>query len=345
MDSHSFTNTVLACLALITCSFVFSATEIALFSLSRVQLKKIKEQSESLFKKIRLLLQDSIGILITILFFNEIVNISLGSIITTTWIEHQSTPTWWTYLGLTPALFQTLLGVAVTTPILMIFCELTPKVIASRLNHLVVSLFLPIVYLFYKLLQPLVFLLKTFLPASPTKEIQFKEEDLMILMEEQTEKGQLHETELELIRNVFELDDLTVDRLCTPIKKIVPLASDTTMAQASVLLTKERASSRIPIYGKSKDDIVGVFQTKDLVDLKVRPECKDEFVTSFSTEPLFISHATNIETALRKMKNKKVQVAYVKNQAGKIMGQVSMQDIFEHMIEEVIEETQEEETP
>lgn len=346
MESPAVGNTLLACIALITCSFIFSASEIALFSLSRIQLKKIKEQSEPLFRKIKKLLQDSIGILITILFFNEIVNITLGSLITKTWVENRSIPEWWVQTGLPVSAFQTILGVLITTPVLMIFCELTPKVVASKMNHFIASIFIPIVYTLYRLLQPLVSVIKIFLPKTQTKEVhQFKEEDLLILMEEQTERGHLHETELELIRNVFELDDLSAERLCTPIKKVISIPSDTTLDQAAQLLLRDRTYSRIPIHGKTRDDIVGVLQTKDLVDLRVRPECKTELVISIAKEPLFISHTTNVEALLRKMKSKKVQVAFVKNGSGKVMGMVTLQDIFEHMIEEVIEDGQEPKSP
>ncbi len=322
-------NTLFLCILLICGSFILSSSEIALFSLSRFQLKKIKDQSEPLFRRIRNLVQDSIGLLITILLFNEIINISLASLLTTEFIEPLS------FSLQTKAI----LGVVFTTPIILIFCELTPKVIASRANHFIVSLFVPFVYALYTLTKPLVKIIKLFLPQQQVKELyQLHEEDFIILAEEQTETGHLHETELELIKNVFEMDDTTVEQLATPIKKIVTIASTATLEQAAQILLKDKIFSRVPIYGKTKEDIVGVLNTKDLVEIRVNPEIGNELVTTIAKEPLITAGNTSLETLFRKMKSKKIQAAFIKNSQGKITGMITLQDILDTIIEEAFEE-------
>lgn len=322
-------NTLVLCIALMSCSFVFSASEIALFSLSRVQLKKIKDKSEPLFRRIRTLIHDSFGILITVLLFNEIVNIAIGSIITSQVIEP---------LGLDYRM-QILFGVVLTTPVILICCEITPKVLATKANSLIVSLFLPIVYPFYILARPVAGLFKWFLPKQPIKELhQLQEEDFIILAEEHTETGHLHETELELIKNVFEMDDVSVEQVATPMKKIVTIPSSYTLEQAANLLLKEHPYSRVPISGKFKEDIVGVLNTKDLVEVRVRAESKDESVMTLAKEPLIVSGNLSIDALFRKMKSKKVQVAFVKNIQNKIVGMISIQDILDSLIEEAFEE-------
>lgn len=330
---------VFACLLLMLSSFVFSSSEIAIFSLSRVQLKKIKNQSELIFHRVKILLQDSIGFLITILFFNELINISLGALITAEWIDPLLIPSWWEMTSLPSWAYKTILGVLVTTPLIMIFCELTPKVLASKVNHIIVSLFLPIVYSLYRLMKPLVSFIKLFLPKQPTKDLHhLEEDDFLIIAEEQTETGDLHETELELIKNVFEMDDTLVELLSTPIKKIITIPSTFTLEQAAQVVLKEKVFSRIPIHGKNKDEIVGVLNTKDLVELKVNPDAKNESVMTIAKEPLIISHQTHLDTLFRKMKNKKIQVAFIRNQQQKITGMISIQDILEAVIEEAFEE-------
>ena len=180
-------NVILTCIILISFSFIFASSEIAIFSLSRVQLKKIKDQSEPLFQRIRILIHDSFGLLITVLFFNEIVNISLAALITSNYIEPLSLS--WQ--------MQTLLGIMITTPIMLIFCELTPKVVATRANQLIISLFLPIVYFFYIITKPLASVVKIFFPKQPLKELHnLHEDDFIIIAEEQTETGHLHEKHL-----------------------------------------------------------------------------------------------------------------------------------------------------
>jgi putative hemolysin len=321
--------TLLLCVLLMTCSFVFSASEIAVFSLSRVQLKRIKDRSEKTFKRLRTLVQDSFGLLITILLFNEIVNITLGSIIARHLVEPLALD--WKA--------QIVVGVLFTTPVLLIFCELTPKVVASKANQLIVALFLPIVYPLYRVTRPLAGVLKIFLPKQPTKELQqLQEDDFIVLAEEQTETGHLHETELELIKNVFEMDDVNVEQVATPMKKIITVPSSYTLDQAAAMLLKDVPYSRIPISGKFKEDIVGVLNTKDLVEIRVREEAKNDSIMTLAKEPLIVSGNLSIDALFRKMKAKKVQVAFVKNAQNKVVGMISIQDILDSLIEEAFEE-------
>jgi len=322
-------NFTLLCVLLISLSFVFSSSEIAIFSLTRVQLKRIKDQSEPLFKKIRTMIQDSFGLLITVLLFNEVVNITLASLITSKLIEP---------LDLTWQM-QTLVGIGVTTPIILIFCELTPKVVATRANQLIISIFLPIVYVCYFITKPLVTVIKFFFPKQQVKELHnLQEEDFIILAEEHTETGHLHETELELIKNIFQMDDTRVEQISTPIKRILTLPSNYTLDQAAKIALKDKIYSRVPISGTSKEDIVGVLNTKDLVTIKLNPELKNDSVMSIAKEPLIISGSLSLEALFKKMKSKKVQVAFTKNTSGKINGMITLQDILDTVIEEAFEE-------
>ncbi len=319
----------LLCVFLIGCSFTFSSSEIAVFSISRVQLKRIKDQSDTQFKRIRELIHDSIGFLITVLLFNEVVNIALASIITSHVIEPL-------HLDWHLEIFA---GVLITTPIVLLLCDLTPKVVASRANHLILSAFLPLVFMCYRVTKPLVSVLKLFLPKQPVKELQhLQEEDFIILAEEQTETGALHETELELIKNVFEMDDMPVEQLATPMKKVTTIPSTHTVEQAFQVLLKEKIYSRVPISGKFKEDIVGVLHTKDLVELKLHPELKTENVMSFAKEPFIVSGKLTTETLFRKMKTKKIQVAFIKNSQNRITGMIALQDILDAIIDEAFDE-------
>jgi CBS domain containing-hemolysin-like protein len=322
-------NVILTCIILISFSFIFASSEIAIFSLSRVQLKKIKDQSEPLFQRIRILIHDSFGLLITVLFFNEIVNISLAALITSNYIEPLSLS--WQ--------MQTLLGIMITTPIMLIFCELTPKVVATRANQLIISLFLPIVYFFYIITKPLASVVKIFFPKQPLKELHnLHEDDFIIIAEEQTETGHLHETELELIKNIFQMDDTRVEQIATPLRRIITVPSTCTLEMASKQILKDKVYSRIPVHGKSKEDIVGVLNTKDLVTIRINPEMNSESVMSIAKEPLVIAGSLSLETLFKKMKSKKVQVAFTKNNQGKITGMITMQDILDAVIEEAFEE-------
>jgi putative hemolysin len=188
-------------------------------------------------------------------------------------------------------------------------------------------------------MRPLVAIIRFLLPAQPVRELhQLHEEDFIIIAEEQTETGQLHETELELIKNVFEMDDTRVEQLATSIKRITTVPSGSTLEQAAQIALKDRIYSRIPVYDREREDIVGVLNTKDLVEIKVRPEMKTENVMTLANEPLIVAGTLTLDAVFRKMKSKKIQVAFTRGQNGKISGMITIQDILDTLIEEAFEE-------
>jgi CBS domain containing-hemolysin-like protein len=314
---------------MISIAFILSSSEIAIFSLSRLELKKIKDQSEPVFRRIRTLIGDSMGLLITVLLFNEIVNITLASIITRQVVEPLN-------LGWR---LGTFVGVMITTPLILVCCELTPKVIATRANQMIISLFLPVLYTLYLITRPVVSVIRLLLPEQQLKELhKLHEEDFMILAEEQAETGSLHETELELIKNVFEKDDTSVEQNATPIKKVFSIPAHFTVEQAYQAILKERDHLRIPISGSQKDEIVGVLNLKDLVEIKVNPESRKESIMNYCNDPLIVAGGISTDALFRKMKIKKVQVAFIRNLQGKITGMITLQDILDALIEEAFEE-------
>jgi CBS domain containing-hemolysin-like protein len=125
-----------ACVVLGAVSSWLSASEIALFSLSRFQLRSLKERFRGAHRKIKRLLADPTGLLITLLAANEVVNVGLSSIIAQSlarwrrpdWVERLPIPHW---------ALSTLLGLLISTPIVLLLCDVTPKIVGSRANRLI----------------------------------------------------------------------------------------------------------------------------------------------------------------------------------------------------------------
>ena len=77
---------------------------------------------------------------------------------------------------------------------------------------------------------------------------------------------------------------------------------------------------------------------KDFVEIKIDPETRRENIMSLCSEPLIVSGNLNLDALFRKMKNRKVQVAFVRNSIGKVTGMVTLQNILDIIIEEAFEE-------
>lgn len=324
---------------LVVLSAILSASEIGLFSLGKIQLKQIKNSLPWFYQRIHTLTKDPLGLLITILVSNEIVNVTMGSLVTKHWVERQYPPASLLSWGITTSIYQTLLGVAVTTPIILILCELTPKIFASKSNRLVSLFFSAPLALLYFLLTPLHRVSKWLIPGK-NKDSQnntLQEDDLVEFAEKQQMAGQLHDTEIKLIKNVFLLDDLTAENIAIPIRQVKTLPDNMPLNVACDELMNGPMPTRIPIYNQTKDNITGVLHLKDVIQIRYEQEHEKDAIKEHAKEPLFVSNKIDLESLFRKMRSKKTRIAFLKNPQGQCVGMISLQDIMKNLIEEAFE--------
>lgn len=372
---------LLACIALASTSAWLSASEIALFSLSRFQLRSLKERFRTGHRKIKKLLADPTGLLITLLVCNEMVNVALSSLIAET-ISHAVTalPPWHSVRRLPiPAwMLSTVLSLIISTPIVLMLCDITPKMIGSRANRLIAPLtagpltalydtFKPVRFVLSRLVEyvaklttPAVYpapepgenlsALRTELEAkseaepetSSDKERNLKllrESDFILMLEEGHKEGAVQQTELELIKNVFALDDTTVAEVFTPLPQVQTLTERTTLRSALNMMRSQK-HSRIPITTTSnlsaKRQVVGVLYSKDLLRARLQPEQMGATVESLMRKPLFVNHTVRLNSLFRKFKQQKTHMAVVQGASGDALGIVTMSDVLDALFEDVL---------
>lgn len=338
-----------------------SSSEVALFSLSKFQLKLIRERFKNAHKHVKKLSSDPAGVLSTILVTNEIVNIGLSTLISSQISRSGNSPTvQYFHRGLSAFIpswaTDVLLGTLITAPILLVFCEITPKVVAARTNIVFAPMTAPPLYYTYKLLTPVRWALKkitdvvariiqTRTPDPDTAMAQsanrLKEEDFLSIVEEAHKEGSVQEHEVELIRNVFELDDTPILEIATPISRVFSLSANTTLSQALNAVRDERLGqkfSRIPVYGKSRSDIVGVLYSKDLLVAKLEKEDPSTPVTNIMWRPFTVNENARINTVFKRMKKQRVHMGIIVNPKNQAVGLVTMNDVLEVLLEELIDE-------
>lgn len=342
---------------LVTTSAFLSGSEVSIFSLSRYQLKSIRERFRGAHRIIKKLLSDPSGVLMTILICNELVNISLTTLITDAVTDQKENP--WRialqtdFFPFIPSwAFDLFFSILITTPIILIFCEITPKALGARINSISAPLIAKPLFSLYTLLSPirisahaiatLFFKLKAN-PNSkkPTSKSMLREEDFLTIAEEAQREGEIQETELSLIRNVFELDDTTALEIMTPIQKVFSISHQTSLdkAQASV---REGVGglrySRIPVTGKSKTDIVGILYSKDLLVARLEKEDPQTPISRLMWKPYFVPAATRLNTVFRKMKRQRTHMAIITNELDEAIGIVTMNDVLEALLDELLVE-------
>jgi putative hemolysin len=339
-------------LGLIALSAFMSASEIALFSLSRFQLRALKEQHRTGYRRIKALLGDPGGLLITILVVNELVNISISTLITLLVSRSQSG---WLHSiegRIPPWAIDTFLSVIFTTPILLFLCEATPKVIAARANQSIALLasgpLNSIYYLFRPVRRSLQWVLHILLLSlglrkkggndssliEGERQGLLKESEFLLMLEEGHKEGAIQEGELELIRNVFALDDTPVSEITTPIAK-AQMISDLTTVKGALTLLNLRKYSRIPVTTGPSREITGVLYTKDLLRAQTEPQLLSLPVSSLMKKPLFVSSDMRLNSLFRKFKALKSHMAIVQTPEKRIVGIVTMNDVLDELFEDI----------
>lgn len=333
---------------LIAISAVMSASELALFSLSRFQLRGLKENFHSGHKQIKKLLADPGGLLVTILVVTEVVNVWLSAIITQvvsrspkdlpTFLTH--VPAWW---------IDIILGTLITTPIILFFCEITPKVIGARANRLVATAMAGSLSVVYDLSKPIRQILKWIVMLISKRFEQFpntverpvedperilKESDFLLMIEEGLKEGAIQQSELELIKNVFELDDTVVGDLFTPITQVQTLP-ESTLVKAAHSLMRSHRFSRIPVLSANRREVVGILYKKDLIRGKLTPELLQKPVSAVMRKPLFVNSTLRLNALFRRFKQQKMHMAVVQDSKGHLLGIVTMSDVLDALFEDL----------
>jgi putative hemolysin len=321
------------------CSGFLAASEVALLSLSRFQLRSLKEEAHPGYRKIKNILLDPPGLLITLLLCNEIINIAISAWITKITTEHHPQSLW-----ISHALYSMLF----TVPCILLFCEITPKIIGIRVNRIVAILSITPLTWIHQLLTPIRLVLKklvTFFsqldaqvfakPEEPSEIL--RESDFLLMVEEGYKAGSIQAKELELIKKVFTLDHTSVAEIYTPLSQVLFLPSNTSIQNALTLVQKKRYS-RIPVTSINRKEVLGILYSKDLLKVKKNTTDLQSSILTKIRKPLFVYSHLKVNTLFRRFKKYKTHMAIVKNAQEKILGIVTMNDVLDTLFENFLPE-------
>jgi CBS domain containing-hemolysin-like protein len=225
----------------------------------------------------------------------------------------------------------------------IVFGELAPKSIAIRYpasTTLRVSLPLKA---FYFVFRPFIWLLNGFanlilklFGIKPMSEMEIhSEEELKLIIAESEEGGAIETSERELIQNVFDFDNRVARQVMVPRMKMSMIQADTTIVNAMDIVLKE-GYSRYPIYENSKDEIIGVVHSKDIVPAYINQASKT--LRDIMRPVHFIPETKPIDLLLREFQRRKTQMAFVVSEFGGVIGLVTLEDILEELVGEIQDE-------
>jgi CBS domain containing-hemolysin-like protein len=317
-------------IALIVIAALFSGAEIAFTSISPSKAKAFKDDHRFGYKIIYRLKQMPEYLLITILIINNLATI-LATALATFWA--------------TKAFGNHAVGIVTgaLTFTLLIFGELTPKSIAQKYAEFFSRMMAyPLLWLVY-LLYPIVWclrlfihgLMKLFNAKNPIRSMSEKE--LLALVDIGTQEGVIEKHEQEFIENILEFTDTRVEEIMTIEKNIDALEASTSINDA-VKFFVEHTHSRIPVYKRSLDNIIGILSIQHLLRISYDPQGKKTLADLEYSHVIISPRTQMISKLFHQFQKRRQHLAIVVNEHGETIGLVSLEDILEEIVGEIVDE-------
>lgn len=174
------------------------------------------------------------------------------------------------------------------------------------------------------------------------REKDVTEEDVLELVDTAEEQDVIDENQKEMISNIFEFDDVTASDVMTHRTDLVAVPENTTLAEAARIAAEE-GRSRLPVYQKTLDNIIGMLYVKDLLFLVQDRTRAESPVREFMRSVMFVPEACRAGELLRDFKRKHTQIAVVVDEYGGTSGLVTMEDILEEIVGNIQDEFDDEE--
>jgi len=316
---------------LIAVSGYFSIAETSYTSLNQIKVKNLVYEGKKNAEKALRIYENYDKLLSTAVVGTNIVNVvvaTLGALLFTELFGNTWGFVWATLFSVT---------------VIVIFAEITPKTLAKRNAERYALRFAGSIDISMKILSPItwVFVKATNAIARGAKNDSkdapaMTEDELHVMIDEVTEDGELEESEGELIKSAMQFDDIKVSDMYTPRSNVTAVDIKTDIEELKKVLVRTEYS-RIPVYDKSVDRIIGAVHIKDFYAKYVMDE---PFSLADILMPVkFVPANTSIATLLSDFQKTHIHMAVVMDNFGRTLGIVTMEDLLEELVGDIWDES------
>ncbi len=326
MDNSDLGKIILVVVMMIF-SALFSSTETAYSSVNKLRLKNYASQGNKKAARALKLANKFDDVLTAVLIGNNIVNIATSSVSTVVFIN---------IIGSNGAAVSTV----VVTILVLVFCEVLPKSYAKRNAEKLALLFAAPLAFLVALFKPFVVMLNglsSLISKGGDEAPSVTEDELKYMIDEIEEQGVIEEQESELVKSALEFDEITVNEILIPRVKIVGVEIGMSLDEIQELFITEMYS-RLPVYEKSLDDIVGMITNKAFFKMRIDGGTDIKDIIQDVTH---IADTKLISETMRDMQRSKVHLAVVTDQYGGTKGIVTLEDIIEELVGDIYDEADE----
>lgn len=328
---------VILLVVLLLFSAFFSGSEVAFFSTKQKNLEEDFKSSKLIYRYASNLIAFPRRLLITILVGNTLANVAISIVSVSLALEIA-------HIYDVKINLILIAQIILVTIIILLFCELLPKVFASKNPQLTIKIIAIPLYLFSLIIYPVSESITELIRLTFSK-IKFDksksaitEKEISDLAELGHERGTLEEDEQEIISSFFEFKSVLVSEVMTPRVDIVAVPFSVSSEELIETINKS-GFSRFPVYKDNLDKIVGTVHAKDLLPyLQNKSFVMEETIRKITREVLFVPERKMISEMLKEFQQKKMHLAVVVDEFGGTSGLITLEDIIEEIIGEIWDE-------
>lgn len=228
----------------------------------------------------------------------------------------------------------------IATALIVIFGEIVPQSLFSRYALRLGAKAVPILYIFHILLFPITWPLALILDKFLGGELPtiYSKKELKLLLEDHNKSTQsrLDEDELRILKGGLEYSDMTVKEVMTPRVNTFFLKKSTHLNKRTLKQIQNKGHSRIPVFDKTRDTVVGILYSKDLIPVDPDDLVKVENLMRKKVHP--ISEGAPLDSVLNRFKKEKVHLFVVLDDFGGMSGIITLEDVLEEIVGEIVDE-------
>jgi CBS domain containing-hemolysin-like protein len=310
----------------------FSSSEVGLISITRAKARTLVNEGKVGSHAVAALKESPEHLLITILIGNTIVTTAAASIATAVAIQIFGD------IGVGIATFFVIF-------MLLVFGEIGPKVYAARASDSFVLTIAPIILFLSRIFTPIIWLVERISPkfgiGKEIAEPSLTEEEIKEWIDVGKEDGTIEQGEQDMLYSVLDFADTTAREIMTPRIDVIAM-EDTVSFEEAIRLFNETGFSRIPVYHDQIDNIVGILNVKDVFSAMVSRR-KDSTIRETMYDPMFVPETKKIDDLLKELQVHRVQIAIIIDEYSSFVGIVTVEDILEEIVGDIMDEYDKEE--
>jgi len=320
---------IILLVVLLLVSSFFSMSETVYSSLNPIRIRNYVEENKKGAKKAFWIHERFDRVLTTILVGNNLANVALATIsagvFTRIFMERET--------------IVTIANTVIMTTIILIFGEIIPKSFAKMHSDTISLKISGIMMVVMKLLKPVVWVFLSikslFLKPDNRVTISVSEDELETIIDTMEEEGSIDEEEAEMLQSVLNLGEKQVYEIMTPRVDMVAVEVDEDIEDIQKKFF-EHQFSRLPVYEKDRDRIVGILNERDFFTHIIQK--KDVIVGKIMNPPIFVSKSMRADTLIETLQRENTHLAIVSDEFGGTSGIVTMEDALEELVGEIYDE-------